>query len=93
MQTNPELAKIANRITASTCNAEQPIIMFAADLIMSAEEGRRYNVPVIRFYNDPYLMAHVTNGDKATEVCVGGYNYAYQVKLVMDALAEVGFFG
>ena len=44
------------------------------------------------FTKSPCLLVHIAQGNRHKTVNLDGYNYAYQVKLVTDAMAEVGFF-
>ena len=94
MKMTPELAGITNKIVARNCDSNQPIILFAADMLFTINNGKADGVagPSISFYNDPYLFVSVEYGAKTKEVCLGGYNYPYQVKMLMDAIAEVGYF-
>ena len=92
MKMTPELAGMTNKIVARNCDSNQPIILFAADMLMTIDNRRLSGAPKILFYNDPHLFASVEYGAKTKEVCLGGYNYPYQVKMLMYAISEVGYF-
>lgn len=102
MKITPELAEITNKIVAPFCDVNKPIILFVADLMKTmgwkperwTEQTEVGELTHWNFYftRSPILLLHVGNGNRHVTVTLEGYNYAYQVKLVTDAMADVGLF-
>jgi hypothetical protein len=87
MKMTQELADIHTKVVGGIYTPPT-ITVFVADLIR--EMG--WNPDNFQFKKNPHLYIHVKYGDRSTMVCLEGYCYAYQVKLVMDAVAELGYF-
>lgn len=81
---------IIPKICADETLHDLPITNFIADMIARMEDSRsEFNAANFRVYKEcGNLMVSVRNVQR----CLEGYNYAYQVKQVMDAVAEAGFF-
>lgn len=102
MKMTPEIAEIAKGITQNYLDPNLPIVLFVADLMHTmgwkpehwTEDTKFGQVDHWNFYftKSPVLLIHVGNGKRYTTVTLEGYNYAYQVKLVTDAMADVGLF-
>lgn len=102
MKMTPELAETAKGITQNSIDPNLPIILFVADLMHTmgwkpehwVETSKFGETDYWNFYftKSPLLLLHVGNGNRHVLVNLEGYNYAYQVKLVMDAVAAVGLF-
>lgn len=88
MKMTQDLADIHTKVVGGIYTPP-PITVFVADLIREME----WNPDNFKFKKNPHLSIHVKYGDSITMVCLEGYCYAYQVKLVMDALTETGYFG
>lgn len=80
---------IIPKICADETLHDLPITNFIADMI-ARMDGRNDFAPTnFRIYKEcGNLMVSVCNVQR----CLEGYNYAYQVKQVMDAATEAGFF-
>lgn len=102
MTMNKEIAEIANGITQNFLDPNLPIIVFVADLMHTmgwkpehwVEQRPNGAIDHWNFYftKSPCLLVHIAQGNRHKTVNLDGYNYAYQVKLVTDAMTEVGFF-
>ena len=84
---------VTNEILARICPDERlhnlPITRFVAD--MQSHMNRDYYPDPNRFLIYKY-GANLTVSVSGVVRCIEGYNYPYQVKLVMDAITEAGFF-
>lgn len=80
---------IIPKICADESLHELPITAFVADMI-ARMDGRSDFAPTnFRIYKEcGNLMVSVAGIPR----CLEGHNYAYQVKLVMDAVTEARFF-
>ncbi|MCF0203754.1 MAG: hypothetical protein HUK12_00325 [Muribaculaceae bacterium] len=70
------------------------ITNFIADMIARMEDSRpEFNAANFCLYKEwGNLMVGVRTAEYEVTRCLEGYNYAYQVKQVMDAVTEAGFF-
>ena len=87
MKMTQELADIHTKVVGGIYTPPT-ITVFVADLIREME----WNPEDFKFTKTPHLCLTVKFGERSTMVCLDGYCYGYQVKLVMDAIAAIGYF-
>lgn len=84
---------VTNEILAEICPDKGlhnlPIARFVADMQSHMDSDYYPDPKRFRIYKDG---ANLTASVSGAAHCIEGYNYPYQVKLVMDAITEAGFF-
>lgn len=84
---------VTNEILAEICPDKGlrhlPIAHFVAGIQCHMNSVYYPDPKRFRIYKDG---ANLTVSVSGTAHCIEGYNYPYQVKLVMDAITEAGFF-
>ena len=86
---------IIQKICVGETLHDLPITNFIADMIARMEDSRpEFNAANFCLYKEwgNLMVAVGTAEDDEVVRCLDGYNYAYQVKQVMDAVTEAGFF-